>query len=353
MPLRASSGQKGEWLQGWDVGAGPPADAGGASGETPPARPVSASPGPGLRTDRRVERDRGRMAAPPLAEDPTEVRSVPIPWDRPVGPFPSVPPVAPPADRPTARPRAIRPSRRARPLLPDAPALFPWLSARFSDGEATLWSGPPGVTEVLLRDVFAGVAAAGGRVSLLEGANRFDPYRVVERGRALGVPPDELLERIRLARAFTVHQMVALADGWAAEVRRHRPTLLVAHELPALFDDPDVDPEERAPLLAAAAEGLRRAAESVRLPLLVTSARGLPGFPGLAERGPRLFDFLRLRPAPGRVVLTSHRVRDRLALVARPDGQVGLEAFGAAPRGEEVIRWDAPSRPTGRRWRSG
>lgn len=290
------------------------------------------------------------MAALPSVEGPIALRSVPVDLAEPPVPVPFGP--APFRDLPTL-PRPVRRSPRARPLFPAAPALFPWLAARFSDGEGTLWAGPPRVTELLLRDVFAGVVAAGGRVSLLEGANRFDPYKVVERGRALGLPPDDLLERIRLARAFTVHQLVALTDGWAAEVRRRRPTLLVAHELPALFDDPDVDPEERVPLLAAAAEGIRRAAESTCRPLLVTSSQGLGGFPGLAERGPRLFDFLRVRPSPGRVVLTSHRVRDRLTLVARPDGQAGLEAFGAAPPGEEVIAWDAPSRPTARRWRSG
>jgi hypothetical protein len=288
-------------------------------------------------------------AIPNPAPDETVIARFPGPG------LPATPsPLAPrPSGAPRFRPAARRRARPSRPLLPKAPPIFDWLGRRFQDGEGTLWVGPPRATEALLRDLFAGVASAGGRVSLLEGANRFDPYRVVERGRALHLPPDDLLERIRLARAFTVHQLVALADGWADEVRRHPPTLLVAHELPALFSDPDVDPEEALPLLHAAAAGVRRAAEAARRPVLVTSAGGLAGFPGLAEEGPRLFDLVKLRPAPGRLFLEAHRVRERLELVGRPDGQVGLEAFGALPDGEEVIAWDGPSRPTGRRSRSG
>jgi hypothetical protein len=291
------------------------------------------------------------MVSTPMLDDAAAYRplvsGIPSTGPAPIAPLPSAPRIRP------AVVRRARPARRVPALFPDAPALFPWLSRRFSDGEGTLWVGPPRPVEALLRDVFAGVAAAGGRVSLLEGSNRFNPYHVVERGRALGVGPDDLLERIRLARAFTVYQLVALADGWASEVRRHRPTLLVAHELPQLFEDPDIDPAERTPLLNAVAEGVRRATESARIPLLVTSSRGLPWFPGLVEKGPRLFDFVRCRPGPGRLVLTSHRIRDQLVLVARPDGQAGLETFGGIPEGEEVIPWDAPSRRTVRRSRSG
>ena len=257
---------------------------------------------------------------------------------------------------PLPRARSRRPARPvvpAGPLFPDAPAFFPWLSARFAPGEGTLWIGPPRIVEGLLRDVLAGAVAAGGRVSLLEGANRFDPYQVVERGRRLGLAPDPFLERIRLARAFTVHQLVALAEDWHREVRRHPPTLLIAHEMPALFDDPDVDPDEKGPLLAAVAGGLRKAATASGRPVLITSRDGFAGFPGLADQGPRLFDMVRCRPMPGRLVLTSHRVREQLRLVARPEGQTGLEAFGGAPLGEAVMPWDAPSRPTDRRWRSG
>src|SRR5579862_7120624 len=104
------------------------------------------------------------MVATPMLEE-TAVGPAPIvgiPWTRspPIVRLPSAS-----RARPVRRPRAPAP---AVPLFPDAPALFPWLARRFAPGEGTLWAGPPRVVEALLRDVFAGAVAAGGRVSLLE-----------------------------------------------------------------------------------------------------------------------------------------------------------------------------------------
>lgn len=261
-----------------------------------------------------------------------------------------LPAAAPPVGlRSAARARPPRPSA----LLPAEPALFPWLARRLAPGEATLWAGPPAAVEALLELVYAGSARAGGRVSLLEGANRFHPYRIGERGRALGVDPGEVLERVRLARAFTAYQLVALVDGWAREVRRHRATLLVAHELPALFHDADFPEEERRPLLAHVATGLRALLRRTGLPLLLTSSGGLPGFPGLAEEGPPLYDLVTVAPRPGGLALEAFHPPGRARLVARPSGQRGLEEEGPPEDGPEVIAWAARYRPTARRSRSG
>jgi hypothetical protein len=205
----------------------------------------------------------------------------------------------------------------------------------------------------LLRRLYAGSAAVRGRISLLEGANRFDPYRVAEEGRPLGVDPEVVLERIHLARAFTAYQLVALADGWAREARRWRPTLLVGHELPLLFESDEVPEAERAPLLAHVARALRRAAEATGVPLLLTLAGAGPArFPGLTEHGPRLYDAVRFHPQAGRLRLSAYRESTECLLLPRPAGQHGLEEF-APSTGMEVIAWDAPLPPTGRRSRSG
>jgi hypothetical protein len=267
--------------------------------------------------------------------------------------IPAAPPL--PVDpRGRARPaRRARPSPRALgPLLPAEPALYPWLARRFAPGEATLWVGPARYVETLLELLYAGCAAADGRVSLLEGANRFQPYRVGERARALALDPGEALERVRLARAFTAYQMIGLVDAWAREIRRTRPTLLVAHEIPALFYEAEFPPEERGPLLGHAARVLADLVRTTGLPLLVTCADGLPGFPGLAEHGPRLFDLVRVAPRPGGVHLDAYREAAHLALLQRPDGQRGLEEFGLDSVGE-VSRWDGRSRRTAKRSRSG
>ncbi|MFG1529684.1 MAG: hypothetical protein AAFA34_00195 [Thermoplasmata archaeon] len=267
-------------------------------------------------------------------------------------PRPADAPPLPPGPVPTRpRPGPVRRRAAARPLLPPEPAFFPWFTGRLSDREATVWTGDPSGITPLLELLYAGVVAAGGRVSLLEGANRFDPYRIGEAARRLGVDPTLAARRIRLARAFTAHQMVALADRWAAEIARHPATLLVAHDLPALFDDEDVAPEERIALLGRVADRLARTAERAGRPMVIVQPGGLARFPGLAEEGPRLFDYVRLERRAGAGWLVGLRDGARCALVGRPAGQHGLEAFGT---GEEVmVAWDAPPRRTGRRSRPG
>jgi hypothetical protein len=249
--------------------------------------------------------------------------------------------------RPIVRPEPVDPL-----TLPETPALFPWLSRRFAPGEATMLVGPARPVESLLELLYAGVVSTGGRISLLEGANRFHPYRIGERARSLGTDPSTALESVRLARAFTAYQMIALLEGWAHEVRRHPPTLLVAHEVPALFFESEFPPEERGPLLAHAARTLADLVRSTRRSLLVTSVTGLTAFPGLAEEGPRLFDLVRVTPDDGGLALEAYREATHLSMVRRPDGQRGLEEFGGPVAGE-VTPWDGRSRRTGRPSRSG
>ena len=294
----------------------------------------------------------------PAMAHPFEIEPLLLPGE--AEPFePSSRPVAPsgapdgPVPRLRLAPRT-RPRVRARPVLPPEPALFPWLARRFAPGEATLWTGAHVAVEPILELLYAGSARARGQVSLLEGANRFHPYRVGELGRSLGVDATETLHRIRLARAFTAYQMVALVDGWAAEVRRHPPTLLVAHDLPALFAADEIPDDERAALLRHVARTLRTVTDAVRVPLLVTLAPdGLERFPGLADEGPRWCDYLSFVRAPGTLKVRALRDDARLALVPRPAGQHGIEEFGGGSAAEEVIAWAAPPRRTARRSRNG
>jgi hypothetical protein len=265
-----------------------------------------------------------------------------------------------PSDRPEApvapvrlAPHARRRSR-ATPILPSEPALFPWLEHRLTPGEVTLCTGARVAVEPVLELLYAGSALAKGRISLLEGANRFHPYRVGELGRAFGVDPTETLHRIRLARAFTAYQMVALVDGWAAEARRHPPTLLVAHDLPALFAADEVPDDERAALLRHVARTLRTLADSVRVPLLVTlNPGGLERFPGLTDEGPRWADLVTFVRGRGTLKLRALRDDARLSIVPRPGGQRGMEEFGGGSATEEVMAWGAPPRRTVRRSKSG
>jgi len=282
----------------------------------------------------------------------------------PLGPDEGTEPLAPfrPRDRaptfPTspvrfaARPRTRR-LGRGRPLLPSEPALFPWLARRFAPGELTVWAGPPAAVEPLLELLYVGSARSRGRVSLLEGANRFHPYRLGELGRAFGVDARETVRRIRLARAFTAYQMVALVDRWPVEVRRHPPTILVGHDLPTLFADDEIPPEEQVGLLRRLARGLATLLGRAELPLLLTlGPDGAATFPGLVEEGPRWADYVTFARGPTSLRLRAMRDDARLTLVARSPGQLGMEQFGGGSSAGEVTAWDVPPRRTARRSRN-
>lgn len=58
--------------------------------------------------------------------------------------------------------------------------------------------------------VCAWAAARGARVLVVDAANVFDPYRLVREAQPRGVPSREALSRVRVARAFTCHQLVRL-----------------------------------------------------------------------------------------------------------------------------------------------
>lgn len=270
------------------------------------------------------------------------------------GPF--VGPMPRPSEPAEPLPSSVRVSKgrtaRRSPTLPGSPPLVRWLGRHMAPGEATVWVGSHSTLDPILELFYAGVARSGGRLSLIEGANRFQPYRIGETGRSLGADPGRLLDRIRLARAFTAYQLVALVDGWASEARRRRPSVLVGHDLPMLFETDEVPVEERAPLLTHVAETLRATLRAVPVPMLLTLGRGFSQFPGLTDRGPRLFDLVRAEERRGRLRLEALRDGARLSVVPRPAGQWGLEEFVPdAP--EEVTAWAAQFRRTARRSRSG
>jgi hypothetical protein len=63
----------------------------------------------------------------------------------------------------------------------------------------------------------AGWMAGGGiDVIVLDGANGFDPYMVSSFARKILIPPERLLKKIRIARAFTCYQMATLVERLAS-----------------------------------------------------------------------------------------------------------------------------------------
>jgi hypothetical protein len=58
-------------------------------------------------------------------------------------------------------------------------------------------------------------------VIVLDGANRFDPYMVSSFARKALIPPERLLKRIRIARAFTCHQMAMIVGERLSNLLSH------------------------------------------------------------------------------------------------------------------------------------
>lgn len=70
------------------------------------------------------------------------------------------------------------------------------------------------------------MAGNGMEVRVLDGANRFDPYMVSSFARKAVIPPERVLKKILVARAFTCYQMATLIErliSFAGEI--HDPPL--------------------------------------------------------------------------------------------------------------------------------
>jgi hypothetical protein len=91
---------------------------------------------------------------------------------------------------------------------------------------------------------------------VLDGANRFDPYIVSSFARKILIPPEDLLHRIRIARAFTCYQMATLMGEKLASLlmeenvmaRAQKPLVILLGPLNTFLDE-DVPEREVSPLL--------------------------------------------------------------------------------------------------------
>jgi hypothetical protein len=118
--------------------------------------------------------------------------------------------------------------------------------------------------------------ARGGRVLVVDAANRFDPFGLVREGRARGLAPGEVLSRVQVARAFTCHQLVRLLQEEL--VRNLAPGSLVLVLGPvSLFYDEQVPLAERRRLFKKLTETL--SAVKARHPLLLLQPKLPRGAP--------------------------------------------------------------------------
>lgn len=156
-------------------------------------------------------------------------------------------------------------------------------------GRLLLFFAPAGLAREKLAMVVARLAL-GGSLFVIDGGNDFDAYAVARAVRRQTHSLDHVLARIRLARAFTCYQMMALLARTPAAAC----PAVVMNFLSSFYDDNVPLPESRL-LLQAAVGHLHRLSRVA--PIIVHTG---PPPVGQPERLPLLHD---LRAASGHVYL--------------------------------------------------
>ncbi len=136
----------------------------------------------------------------------------------------------------------------------------------------------------------AGWMAGGGRdVIVLDGANRFDPYMVSSLARKALIPPEKLLERIRIARAFTCYQMAtmigerlpSLLSQEATTAQTQSPWVIVSGPITTFLDE-DVPEREIRPLFDRSLRKIEAMAME-GVPFFLFQSSALPKSPFVAK----------------------------------------------------------------------
>ncbi len=138
-------------------------------------------------------------------------------------------------------------------------------------GESAFVNGPSLLTAKLLHSaVFRSLAVSDGVALWIDGGNSFDPFRITELAERCGYDARKLLSRIRIARAFTAHQMEAIARSAPKEVLGSRVSILVVSSIAELFTD-DVKWNEGMDLLQSTIANLVKMTENCGIWSLMTS----------------------------------------------------------------------------------
>ncbi|HLF06260.1 MAG TPA: hypothetical protein VI893_03665, partial [Thermoplasmata archaeon] len=87
----------------------------------------------------------------------------------------------------------------------------------------------------------AAETALHGTVLWRDAATMFDPRRVARCAARMRVRAEPVLENVRIARSFTVHQFVAQMESLRDSVEEWEPSLVIVTGFYTHFEDPDVD----------------------------------------------------------------------------------------------------------------
>jgi len=150
---------------------------------------------------------------------------------------------------------------RSRRPTADLPELAPEVTLVDADDEL----GVTPVQALLLDRVLGG----DGPGFWVDGANGANTTRLRE-----VAPADRVLDRIEVARGFTVHQHTALLDRLAGRVAaRAVPSVVVATGLDEMYRAADVDGELAARMFVRAIASVARVARVHDVPVIVTRCR--------------------------------------------------------------------------------
>lgn len=206
-----------------------------------------------------------------------------------------------------------------------------------------------------LVDLLYADAAVQGRVVLVaDGANSVDAYHLATAGRRRALarlPPDAprrdvaaheewTLDRVRVARGFTVHQLQAIVeDGLPREAERAADEglavgLLAAPGLLSMSLDQDVQRDEARVLAERALASLRALARRLDVPALVTGGILQPGtmHPLRALLEAQADEVVHVRPRAGATVLDFPRRGARFVVPAGAQRRIDEFAPGLDER---------------------
>jgi hypothetical protein len=154
------------------------------------------------------------------------------------------------------------------------------------------------------------VVLRGLTVLYVDGANAFDPYILSRLARDTGQSPRAVMQRLRLSRAFTCHQLETLImDRLPGAIAEHRPGLVVISGWSHLFHDENVPAREAFRLLQNTARRIRSLAEAGQ-PILATHPEepATQRLRPLGEMVTRAADGVaRLREAEGLILVTREK----------------------------------------------
>jgi len=125
---------------------------------------------------------------------------------------------------------------------------------------------PRALTSEVLGALAPLLVAAHDRVLYCaDAANRFDPYVFATQARQAALPPD-VLDRVFVSRAFTIHQLQAVVADLLPAALEQRPLPMVALlGLDELFREETLPVAERRTVLGRIAAGLRQLPAGAKL----------------------------------------------------------------------------------------